>query len=325
MNIGHQTYYQKIIKHYFSKEEIQNLHQYSNFKALLEIAKTWLWIAGAFTLVYFYPNVLSVVLALFILGGKQLACAIIMHDTGHNSLFKSKELNYFFGNFFGAFPIFMNMPAYGKYHLEHHQEVGLEADPDAHLTQGYPASKKSMLRKILRDLLGITGAKGFVGLLAMHAGYIQFELGGRVIKTQLKLTIWQRKWLFLKNFSGPLLSNAVLLGICFLVGKPLLYLLWPAAFFTTFYFCIRIRAIAEHSVVPDSSNPALNTRTTQANFIEKIFFAPLQVNYHVEHHLMMSVPCYHLPKMHQILQEKGFYSDALTAPSYWAVFKQAIL
>lgn len=324
MNLGHQTYYQRIIKEYFDKEEITRLHQYSNWKALWEIMYTWAWIIAAFALVYFMPNVLTVILALFIIGGKQLACAIIMHDTGHNSLFKSKTWNRFFGNWFGAFPIFFDMPAYGKYHLEHHLHVGLEDDPDANLTKGYPASKKSMMRKILRDLSGITGLKGLYGTFLMHAGFIQFELGGRVIKVDEPMSLWSRITLFTKNISGPFLANLCIFLICLAFGKPMLYLLWIGAFLTTFYFCIRIRSITEHSVVSDKQDPARNTRTTKANFLEKMLFAPLNVNYHVEHHLMMSVPCYHLPSMHTILKKKGFYDQAVHADSYWEVFKTAL-
>lgn len=324
MNQGHQAYYQKITKAYFTKEQLKDLHAYSDWKGLWEVLYTWLWIVASFALVYFFPHVLTVIIAMFIIGGKQLACAIIMHDTGHHSLFKSKKLNRFFGNYFGAYSIFMDMPEYGKYHLEHHLHVGLENDPDVGLTQGYPATKGSMSRKILRDLFGITGIKGFFGLLLMHAGYIEFELGGRVVKTDVELSFFQRIWRFVKSFSGPLLSNLVIFGILFLLGQPLMYLLWIGSFLTTFYFCIRIRSITEHGIVPELSNPALNTRTTQANFLEKLLFAPLNVNYHMEHHLMMSVPCYHLPKMHAILEEKGFFKDTLTADSYWEVFKQAV-
>lgn len=324
MNQSHQNYYQNTIKKYFTQQEIKELHQYSDLKALWEVVYNWLWILAAFALVYFFPNVLTVIIALFIIGGKQLGCAIIMHDTGHNSLFKSKKLNHFFGNWFGAYPIFMDMPKYGKYHLEHHLYTGLEEDPDTNLAKGYPAAAKSMSRKILRDLFGITGVKGFVGLLAMHAEYLHFELGGKVTPTNNKLSSFKRAVVFFKNFSGPFLANFIIFGILFLLGQPLLYLLWIGAFLSTFYFCIRIRAITEHSVVPNERNPALNTRTTQANFIEKLLFAPLNVNYHVEHHLMMSVPCYYLPKMHKKLKQTDFYEEAVSANSYFEVFRKAI-
>ena len=63
----------------------------------------------------------------------------------------------------------------------------------------------------------------------------------------------------------------------------------------------RIRNIAEHAVVPDSSDPLRNTRTTRAGFFERLFIAPYYVNYHLEHHLLFYVPCYNLPRVHEIL------------------------
>jgi fatty acid desaturase len=47
------------------------------------------------------------------------------------------------------------------------------------------------------------------------------------------------------------------------------------------------------------------------------------VNYHVEHHLLMFVPCYNLPLFHEILLEKGFGPKMEIQPSYPTVLKLA--
>src|SRR5688572_24453820 len=112
--------YKKIINEYLTREEIRELHEKSNWKAFLAILSVWGWIAFAFALVGFFPNVFTVIIALFILGGKQLGCAIIMHDTGHYSLFKTKKLNDIIGNWLGAYPIFHNVAQYRPYHFQHH-------------------------------------------------------------------------------------------------------------------------------------------------------------------------------------------------------------
>jgi beta-carotene hydroxylase len=46
-------------------------------------------------------------------------------------------------------------------------------------------------------------------------------------------------------------------------------------------------------------------------------------NYHLEHHLYPSVPCYRLPAVHQLLQEKGFYRqvDANIEPTISGVYR----
>ena len=77
-------------------------------------------------------------------------------------------------------------------------------------------------------------------------------------------------------------------------------LLWLVPLFTWQMVITRIRNIAEHAVVPDSHDPLRNTRTTHANFLERLFIAPYYVNYHLEHHLLFYIPCYNLPRVHRI-------------------------
>ena len=82
--------------------------------------------------------------------------------------------------------------------------------------------------------------------------------------------------------------------------------------------------MAEHAMVEDTEDTLRNTRTTYANWFEKLLFAPHHVNYHVEHHLLMSVPPYNLPKMHRLLKERGFYKEGLLEQGYWDIVKMAI-
>lgn len=53
----------------------------------------------------------------------------------------------------------------------------------------------------------------------------------------------------------------------------------------------RLRAIAEHAVVGDAADPLRNTRTTGAGPLARALLAPYWVNYHLEHHLLIFVPC----------------------------------
>src|ERR1700741_5588718 len=83
----------------------------------------------------------------------------------------------------------------------------------------------------------------------------------------------------------------------------------------------RIRNIAEHAVVPDSSDPLRNTRTTHANLLERLFIAPYYVNYHLEHHLLFYIPCYNLPRVHRILARSHLAQRMETQPNYLAVLR----
>ena len=309
---------------YLSREERKALHQKNDWRAAFEIAAHWLLITAAFALVYFWPNIFTVIVSLFILGGQQLACAILMHDTGHYAVFKNKKANELIGQWLGAYPIFQDTKKYREYHYHHHVNTGTAEDPDLLLTRGYPTSRRSMFRKFFRDLTGQTGVKTFIALIMMQLGFLEYNIGGKIVRVPQKGRPWPTFFkVFYKNMKGPILSNIILFLLLYMFASPYLYLLWVGAYFTTFQFSLRIRSIAEHSIVEDESDPYKNTRTTYANWLEKILFAPYHVNYHAEHHMLMSVPPYNLPKMHQLLLKRGFYEKGVLEKNYWQVLKLA--
>ena len=84
-----------------------------------------------------------------------------------------------------------------------------------------------------------------------------------------------------------------------------------------------LRNIAEHACVPDDSDPLRHARTTKANLIERAFIAPYWVNYHVEHHMFMHLPCWALPKAHRLLQRKGATARMEVQPGYLSVLGRA--
>jgi fatty acid desaturase len=317
--------YKAIIRQYLSKEEIRLLHEKSDLKGALEVAKVWIWIFIAFAVVYVYPHPLTVVLSMFILAGKQLGCAIIMHDTSHQSLFKSAKLNHYMGNWLGAYPIFQNLEQYRPYHLQHHVATGTENDPDILLTRGYPTSKSSLARKFFRDLIGITGIKALLGVMLMHLGFLRYNLGNKVERTNPEdQSLRKILFNFWHHLKGPIAFHVLFFMLFYLLGRPYLYVLWWASYLTTYNFVLRVRSIAEHSLVKDSTDPLRNTRTTYANFLERMLFAPLHVNYHLEHHLLIAAPCYQYPKLHSMLKERGFYATALLEPGYLSVMRKTI-
>ena len=312
------------VSDYLTREEIKQFLEKSNWKATLSFAHTWAWIAFAFFISGMWPNPFVIIISMLILGGKQLGCAILMHDCAHRSMFVSKDANIFWGNWLAGYPILHDVERYRPYHIEHHVKAGSDEDPDLSLTKGYPTTVVSFIRKLFRDFIGASGIKGHIAVLVMHWGYLKYELGGRIIKTGEKRSFFASLRTFVKNISGPVAANAILFGVLWLFGQPWLYLLWIGSLLTTYNFSLRIRSIAEHSAVPDRHNDYTNTRTTYANFFEKILFAPHHVNYHEEHHLLMTVPSYNFPAMHKLIKERGYYDKGLIEKNYIQVIKLAI-
>ena len=310
---------------YLSPEEKKMLMTHSNWRAAGEIAIHYGWIAGALLLPWIWTTPITVIISLMILGGQQLACAVLLHDAGHYAVFKDKRLNDFVGQWLGAYPVFQNMKAYRNYHLLHHQLTGLPEDPDILLTRGYPASRASMIRKLLRDLTGLTGLKSIFGLFMMHLGLLEYNLGKKRLEfVREAFSFGKITQSALRNLSGPIIVNVIMAFLISWLLAPWIYLLWIGAYLTTFQFCIRIRSIAEHSLLDEPTNPVKNTRTTHANWFERLLFAPYHVNYHLEHHMLMTVPSYNLPKMHQLLLERGFYEEGILETGYLDVLRKTI-
>ena len=91
------------------------------------------------------------------------------------------------------------------------------------------------------------------------------------------------------------------------------------AWLTTYGVFLRIRSFAEHACTERSADPFRNTRTTHASLLARLTVAPLNVNFHLEHHLLVSVPWFRLPTLHRLLAERGALQGAVVAPNYWSV------
>lgn len=71
------------------------------------------------------------------------------------------------------------------------------------------------------------------------------------------------------------------------------------------------------------NDPLRNTRTTRANPLVRLLLAPYRVNYHLEHHLFLFIPCWRLPETHRLLLAKGYGPRMEVQPGYRAVLATA--
>lgn len=305
----------------FTREEIAQLTARSDWRGAWAIASTWAVIFGAFALLALWPNALTFVLALGIIAGRQLALAILEHEGAHGTLFKTRWMNDSLTDWLCARPVWQNLRKYRAHHLGHHTRTGLPDDPDLSLHARFPTTRASLARKFLRDLSGYTGLKTMFGLFLMDAGVIRWTVANDI----QRLPANGRRWYHyagtaLRNMVPMLIANGVLFGIFAFSGHPMFYLVWVLAYLTPFPLFLRIRSIAEHGCLESTADMFRNTRTTRAGLLARMSVAPMQVNYHIEHHLMASVPYYRLPLMHLFLRERNAVS---APPGYLDVLKIA--
>ena len=144
---------------YLTKDDIARFTARSDLLAWCLVLGNWAMIAGIFALVAAYTNPLTVLLAMVLLGGRQLGLSVLMHDAGHRTLFATPWLNDVVGQWLCAAPVFNDLPSYARGHLEHHRKAGTREDPDLPNYAAYPISRDSFRRKMVRDLSGQTGIK----------------------------------------------------------------------------------------------------------------------------------------------------------------------
>jgi fatty acid desaturase len=295
-----------------SAEQLAEVRQRSSWKGAALIAHAWALVLGSVALVAWWPNPLTFLFAVAIIGSRQLGFAVLMHEGAHGGLAADEKMNLWLAQWFCAYPVFAETRAYRRYHLKHHARTQQHDDPDLVLSAPFPITPKSYWRKFLRDITGQTGFQQRKAQFQNALGHPEWPLKQRAAHFWAKL--------------GPqCVANAILFAGFAAAGVWWAYpLLWLLPLLTWQMVITRVRNIAEHAVVPDSNDPLRNTRTTRAGFLERLFIAPYYVNYHLEHHLLYYVPCYNLPRVHEILSNGPNAARMEVQPGYRAVLRLAM-
>lgn len=287
---------------YFTRAEWSHLTAHIPLMGAFLIASCWAIIIAAAAMFIVWPNPLTYLLAIMVIGARQLGLAILMHDGAHGLLSKNRAFNDFLGHWASGIFIGASLQPYRDYHLKHHKFAQQDEDPDLVLSSPFPVTKDSMLRKIIRDLTGQT----FFKLRVLP-----------IFKRNLNATFNYGDLQFLG-------ANLVLLLLATIAGYWWAYFaLWLVPLATWNMLVTRLRNIAEHANLTNDTDPWRIARTTLANPIERLLIAPYWVHYHSEHHLFMYVPCYRLEGVHKALHDKGLTENMVVATGYRPVIARA--
>ena len=291
--------------------EIAELKEKKDLINIITLASMWMQVILAFALFIQYPNPFTFLISTFVIAAKQFQMAVFMHDGAHGLIFKDRKLNDWASQWLCAFPVMTDTLPYRKVHSQHHKFTDTEKDPDLGLTEAFPTSWFSLLRKFLRDLTGIAGFRRYSATLISAWG-----------KEDKFLKSVKR---FLFKLRGFLITNLLIFGTLLFFGYGWLYLLlWWIPLLTFFSLFYRIRSITEHSGLSGNDDFSF-TRTTIVPWYLKYFLAPLNVNYHIEHHLFTFCPWYNLPKAHQMLIEKGITEEMEVSNGYMPILKKILI
>ena len=291
-----------------TKEELIKLSRVNGFRGFAHIAAEWAMIVGAIYLCRRFWHPALYVLAVAFIGARQHALMILMHEGVHRRLFRNRALNDWVSEIFLAWPNLISARAYRRNHFAHHRYLNTPQDPDWARRQGdpawvFPKKWRDLISLMLHDLTGLNALR----LLALMRSLMKTDSGVSKAFIAMRYAFY-----------------AVVVTAMIWAGVTKLFLIyWVIPLFTWLLFIFRLRSIAEHSAIEGRTPAYAQTRTAVLTMIERIFFAPKNVSYHLEHHFFPSVPFYRLPALHQVLQTKpGFAASAHITRSYVGVLRE---
>src|SRR5690606_7046399 len=150
---------------------------------------------------------------------------------------------------------------YRRSHFAHHKEEFGPNEPDMGLYVGYPISRASFRRKLLRDAVGISGWKNLKPLLAALRSSTARPVATRIIGAQLALV-----------------------AVLAVLGRPELYLVWFAGWMTSWRVVNRLRAIAEHGGMERSDDRRRTTHHVRQSLPARLTIVPFNTGWHLAHH-----------------------------------------
>jgi len=254
-----------------------------------------------------------VIPAVVLIGLQQHAMFVLAHEAAHYRLFETRWLNDVVGRLIGTAGG-ISMMSYRVIHRLHHNALYSDVDPDIALHGGYPRGKAYLLRKLAKDLAGLTAFKTYAYFFGNPAINSSTQTALRPLddtSEALRRAARRDRWgVVAFHVGAPLVF--LLAGGPEAFGKYLL--LWALPLVTVIQPLLRLRAICEHGAVPDLSSPLTAARTNLAGPVARLLLFPHHVNYHVEHHLFPAVPHYNLPRLHAELAARGALAAAEVRP-----------
>jgi fatty acid desaturase len=294
------------------KEVVQSLTRRSAWRASAAVLHDFAVIAIALAVaLYFWPNPLVIALAVIIIGTRQHALFVIAHDAAHYLLYERRWLNDAVGRVCATVQG-LSMCTYRVIHRLHHNNLYGELDPDTALHGGYPRGKAYLVKKLLKDLSGLTAWKTYAYFLG---GAPALNTATNVAMRPLDDTSSKLSQEAKRDRNVVIAFHVVLLLGFAWSGYLVQYLvLWVLPLVTVVQAILRLRAIAEHGATTDFSSPLTAARTnTGPAWLEWLIF-PHHVNYHIEHHLYASVPHYNLRRLNQEMARRGMLDRAELVP-----------
>ncbi len=278
------------------------LYKVPNAANALHVVGLWLQSVGVLVLAEWWGNPIGWVLAFLLLGRSFARFAILGHEAAHRLLFTNRKLNDQIGKWLVAYPAFVPIDIYRRSHMAHHKEEFGPNEPDMMLYAGYPITRASWRRKLVRDADGNSGWKNLRPLLLALRSPTSRKFAAGIILCQVILFF----------------------GLWAVVGHWWVYpVFWLLPWMTAWRVLNRLRSVAEHGGLKASPDRRVTTHHVRQSVLARFWMVPFNTGWHLAHHVDIGVPFSKLPKLQKELELSGYVQPGLEWPSYMALWRHA--
>ena len=257
---------------------------------------------GIFVVTARLDNVFVWIAAFLVMGPIHARFAILMHEAAHRLLFSNRRANDFVGKWFIAYPAFVPIDLYRRGHMAHHREEFGPNEPDIPLYRGYPIPRDSMLRKLRRDALGITGWKLTKGLFR-----------GVVAETEKVRTPGARHRRDPARDARALHPRRPPVDVLHPLVPPPPHRVardQPAA-----------RRSPSTAACGSRRDRRETTHSVRQHLPARLTIVPYYTGWHLAHHVDSGIPMRNLPRLHAELVRSGYVQPGLEYRSYPALWR----
>lgn len=283
-----------------------DLRRIANVRNIGSVALCWgqAAVTIGFALVVAHP--LAWLVAFVLMGPVHARFAILMHEAAHKLLFTHKRANDVVGRWLGAYPAFVPLELYRRSHFAHHRDEFGPDEPDLNLYAGYPITRASMQRKLVRDLRGSSGWKNLKVLIQAVRREEGFGIARQIAVAQVGVAV-------VLSVFGVALAGWV--------GLATYPVFWLGTHLTVWRVVNRLRSIAEHGGMERSKDRRRTTHHVEQSWLARFWIVPFNTGWHLAHHVDMGVPFRNLPALHRELVGSGWVTPDITYPNYRALWR----
>ena len=225
---------------------------------------------------------------------------ILSHEAAHRLLFTRQRINDWVGKWLVGTVALVGQEAYRRGHMGHHRDPLGPNEPDLVLYNGYPVTSARLRRKLRRDITGESGLKLLSGI-------------GRSLRNPRSRT----------STLHIIAMQALLAAV---LGITIAWWVWPVmwlgSWMTIYRLLSRLRAIAEHGGLVNSTDDRLTTHHVRQSAWARFWIVPYNTGWHVAHHVDAGIPFRNLPEFHRELVSSGWFVPELEYPTYLALWRR---